>query len=357
MRPPDRSLSLLTPPIFFLIPPPLWPDDLPTRADQNWPGYGAGIYAWSVQTCLWLQEAGIPCELTAQIPAAGIVLCHSNILRSTGLQPTPHRLVICMKAEAPLSPKATLHIVQNPKELSPTTNRYYIPHWPQPQLIPRDAARGDRFDKLAFFGHEASLAPELRSEAWQAALAERNLSMRTIANRNRWSEYNAVDVGWNDYRDIDAVVAVRTFNPLRRWLSDDFSSKPATKLYNAWLSGTIAILGAESAYRQTGQPGKNYVEVTSFKDLLAAVDRLRGDPRQRQQLRSQGQIKAAEYTPAQIVRKWQVFFEAVAFPAYAEWRRYSPWQRRQALLEARAASYLDRLNRRWRRPLLGAVPS
>ncbi|NJM97375.1 MAG: hypothetical protein HC800_09540 [Phormidesmis sp. RL_2_1] len=143
------------PPIFFYIPPALWPaEDLPTYADQNWAGYGLGIYAWTVQTYLKLRSAGLTCELTYQLPAEGIVFCHSNALRAAALSTTaaaaPRRLLVCMKAESPLSAIAPVHIVQNPIEASPSANCYYIPHWPQPQLIARDRARAIALNPLLF---------------------------------------------------------------------------------------------------------------------------------------------------------------------------------------------------------------
>ncbi|MEN8447082.1 MAG: hypothetical protein ABG776_18950, partial [Cyanobacteria bacterium J06555_13] len=62
------------------------------------------------------------------------------------------------------------------------------------------------------------------------------------------------------------------------------------------------------------------------------------------------------YTAAKTVRKWQVFLEVIAIPAYVEWRGFSPWQRKQALIEARIASYRDRLARKSQTTLLSTLP-
>lgn len=373
----------VTPRIFFYLPPGLCPPDLPTRANQNWAGYGLGIYAWTVQTYLQLRSAGIACELTQQLPEVGIVLCHSNILRSIELTQdltadlssdgavngaangvvsdlanrsvnvalAPQRLLICMKAEAPLSAIAPIHIVQNPTEASPSADRYYLPHWPQPQMMRRDPSRGDRFENLAYFGHDSSLAPELKTREWQAALAERGMNWRVIANANPWNRYDNLDTSWNDYRQVDAIVAVRSFKRSQTQLSGKFSNKPPTKLYNAWLGGAIPILGKESAYRQTGQSPRDYLEVTSVTELLASLDRLKVSLEQRRSLLIQGQLSARNYTPDNIVRKWQTFLDVIAIPAYAEWCNYSPWQRRQALIATQTNSYWDRIIRRLRRLL------
>ncbi|MEO1445001.1 MAG: hypothetical protein AAFV46_01960 [Cyanobacteria bacterium J06635_11] len=345
----------MSPPITFFIPPALWPEELPKRPDENWAGYGLGLYAWTVQTYLRLSSAGIACQLTSELPTEGIVFCHSNALRSVEISPLPRRLLICIKAEAPLSKHASLHVVQNPLDVSLAGNRYYLPHWPQPQLIPRELSRGDRFENVAFFGHEDNLADELRSYAWQVALAERGLTGRVVANTNHWNQYSNLDTRWNDYHDVDAIIAVRSFDPVRRRLTGGFACKPATKLYNAWLAGVIPILGVESAYRWTGRAGQDYLEVKSFTGLLETLDRLKANAALRRALVTKGNLRSLEYTPSKVVRKWQVFLEAVAMPAYAEWCTYTNWQRRQIMLATKSASYLDRGKRRGRRFLLDAL--
>ena len=343
----------MSPNIFFFIPSSLWPDELPKDVAQNWAGFGLGLYAWTLQTCLRLQAAGLACELTQQVPESGIVFCHSNVLRRMTIPPASRRLLVCIKAEAPRCALAPLHIVQNPLEAS--AGCYFMPHWPQPQLIARDRRRGDRFETLAFFGHAHSLAPELTTPAWEAALAARGLRMHYIANTNRWNNYQSIDTRWNDYHAIDAVIAVRTFNKWHQRLSSSFISKPATKLYNAWLSGTIPILGKESAYRAAGEPGENYIEVETMESLLSWLDRLKADIDLRRSLIASGQQQAQQYTPENIVLQWKNFLSQVALPAYEKWLSYSPARQQQILLAARAASYRDRLWRRGREQLLKVI--
>jgi len=340
----------VTPPVAFFIPPHLWPEDLPSSPDQNWAGYSLGIYAWTVQTQIYLRSVGVSCTLTNQLPETGIVFCHSQISHSIPV--SPRRLIICIKADAPLCSSAPLHIVQNPSEASPANSRYYIPHWPQPQLLGRLRARGDRFEKIAFFGHDTNLATELRSPTWRNALDSLGLRWRVVANTNQWNQRNRLNEDWNDYSDVDAIVAVRSFRPLKQRLTGYFSSKPPTKLYNAWLAGTIPILGPESAYRITGNPGEDYIEVTSFRELLGTLEQLQRNLARRRSLLAYGQVRSQDYTPAKILRKWQVFLEAIALPAYEDWCRYSPQERQRALLSAKLSSYADRTYCRCKRVLL-----
>ena len=108
----------------------------------------------------------------------------------------------------------------------------------------------------------------------------------------------------------------------------------------------IPILGAESAYCQTGHSGQDYVEASSFDDLLHSLDRLKVDVEWRRSLIAKGKLQSQAYTADKIVHQWQVFLKAVAIPAYEQWRLYSPKQRKRALASARYANYQDRMSRK-----------
>ena len=326
-------------PIAFYIPPALWPEDLPGRPDENWAGYGLGLYAWTVQTYLKLRETGIACELTSQLPAEGIVLFHANALRSGTILPGPMRLLICLKAESSLCAQAQLHIVQNPCEV--TSGCYFIPHWPQPGLQPR-AQKREQFETVAFLGHRNSLAPELMTQMWKEQLQQRGLRWQPVINTNRWDSQQSIDTRWNDYRQIDAIVAVRRFEVRR----PRYRSKPATKLYNAWLAGVPAILGRELAYQATGRPGIHYLEANSIEDVLCGLERLKQDNVFRQRLVKKGQLQAIQYTPEAITQRWQNFLNNVAIPAYGRWCRFPRWRHRVYHWQAKLLSYGDRIQRR-----------
>ena len=87
---------------------------------------------------------------------------------------------------------------------------------------------------------------------------------------------------WPDYSSVDGIIAVREFGP------QTANRKPATKLYNSWLAGVPAILGAESAFRFEGNPGEDYLEVTSMKEVFQSIESLMTDVNLRMQLVSRG---------------------------------------------------------------------
>lgn len=337
------------PPIYFYVPQPYFPSEMPTSADENWQGFGLGIYAWTLQTYLRLRSQNFPCELVSTLPDAGIIIIHHNALRAhqNRLKPTAKQFIICIKAESQPYAYAHLHIVQNPLEQKPG-HSYYLPHWPQPGLLPRSPERGDRFQTIAYFGHTASLAPELNRPEWKTQLQELGLTWSPLANSNHWNRYNTIDNGWNDYRPVDAVVAIRSFNARQLRQQRHYRAKPATKLYNAWLAGVPAVLGCESAYRAERQSELDYLEVDSPQAAIAALQRLRDDDLLRRAIVENGHQRARSIHPAQITERWCHFLQEIAVPTYQQWCHQPSWVQRAKMQQTMLRSRSIRLqNQCW----------
>jgi len=314
------------PAIYFYIPQCYWPQTMPKSADDNWNGFGVGIYAWTVQTYLHLKADGMPCKLVSELPAEGIVLMHRNCLRAhNNFMPGPKLLLICLKAELKSYVYAQVHIVQNPLEALLVKNSYYLPHWPQPGLIPRDPLRGDRFENIAFFGHSDNLAAELLHPSWQKQLNALGLKWLPVINSNSWDDYSTIDNSWNDYSQIDAIVAVRSFDRQTLALTGNYVAKPATKLHNAWLAGVPAVLGCESAYQAERSNEVDYLEVISFTELISTLKRLRDDPILRRAIVKNGRTRAEAIQPSQITAKWRNFLENTGVLMYENWCRKPRW--------------------------------
>ena len=297
------------PPIRFYLPDTI-PPDMPRSPDVFWTGFAgkmrSGVYAWTVQTCLRLQQSGFPCELVGEMPADGIVVAHRKSL-GRKFRPSPRLLLVCLKADATFHPYAHLHVVLNHGDLHRWHPATYIPHWPQPGLIPRDAARGEAWENAAFFGDPGSIASEMRGAAWEQTLRDLQLT------------WDAVEPArWHDFSRVDVVVAVRSFDD-RGW-----ANKPPTKLYNAWHAGVPAVLGPELAYRHERRSELDYLEARSLPELVAALQRLKADPELRRRMVENGRVRARESAPAVITGRWQDFFLTTAVPAYERWLRAAP---------------------------------
>ncbi|MEA5497218.1 hypothetical protein VB834_00680 [Limnoraphis robusta Tam1] len=322
------------PSIYFYIPRDLFPKQFPQNINENWAGFCLGIYAWTLQTYLRLKADGFPCQLVDELPQSGIVIVHRNCLSiHKSLKPQNNLLFICIKAESNSYPYAQLHVVQNPQEASTINSRYYIPHWTQPGLIPRDHQRGETFKNIVFFGHIKNLTPELSSIEWQNKLEKLGLNWCPIINQNHWADYEKIDNRWNDYSQVDAVVAIRSFGK-----GNQYTNKPATKLFNAWLAGVPAILGYESAYQTEGKPNLNYLEVTSMNELISALKKLKSDSNFRQNIVEKGQLQAQKIHPERITKKWRYFLTEIAIPAFEDWCS-KPRRVQNMILETRYLSW------------------
>ncbi len=294
------------PSVYFYIPKSDWPEcEIPVNADTNWLLYESkpnnGVYAWTLQTYIRLKADGFPCELTDTIPTEGVVFAHRYSL-PFNFKPKPRLLIVCLKADHDQHPYAQLHVVQNKQEISPD-GCYYIPLWRQPGLIKRDRARGDKFENVAYFGIEKNLALELKAESWSKQLQDLGLRWQIVAPD-----------GWNDYSNIDAIVAVRSFQH-----QESYTYKPATKLYNAWHADVPAILGSDSAFRAERQSELDYLEVASVNDAIIALKHLRDRKELRDAMVENGRVRAAATQPETLINQWRTFITDVAVPAYHRW--------------------------------------
>ena len=187
-----------------------------------------------------------------------------------------------------------------------------MPHWTQPGLIPRSSQRGDKFENIAFMGKAHNLAPELKSKEWQASLEELGLNWIVIQNPEKW----------HDYSDIDAILAIRSFD------KSTYPTKPASKLYNAWLAGVPAILGNDSAFSLEQKNDLDYVRVVTIKDAINAIEKLKSSPNLRSHIVANGKMRSQEIQPAVLVKKWRNFLVDIAIPSYYKWSNQSEIKRK-----------------------------
>lgn len=316
------------PPIYFYIPKSQWPvGKMPQIPEEygDWMSawgsrYGRGKYDWTLQTYLYLKADGLPCKLIDFMPDEGIVISHRDFL-SDNLKPPSKLLVVCIKVDREPHPYAQLQVVQNHQDelLTRSPNlwqSYPLRFWLQSKLIPRDRTRGARFENVAFFGVLDTLAPQLQTPEWEEKVRAFGL---------RWEVVKCDR--WHDYSQVDAIVAVRSFEG-----NNTFDSKPASKLINAWHAGFPAILGRESAYRHDRKSELDYIEVASPEEAIAALLRLKHDLNLRQKMVDNGTLRARETGNTEVTLQWRNFLTNVAVPAYYRWCKASVAQQQIFLM-------------------------
>jgi hypothetical protein len=336
----DQVKSL--PPIYFYIPKRYWPTNgFPKHPDEYWdwqntsPGkYQWGMYNWTLQTYLFLNANRLPCSLVDSLPEEGIVISHKDFLPDH-LQLGSKLLLVCIQGDKTKHPYAQLHIVQNLKDevrsARPSLwDSYYIPHWPQSSLIPRNPERGDRFETIAYMGDPVNLAPELHETSFHQELANLGIELKIIGRE-----------GWNDYSNIDAILAVRNFA-----YRNDYQVKPALKLCNAWHAGVPAILGKEPAYQAERKSPLDYWEVESLEEVLVAIKSLREDVLLRQAIIANGAIRARETAVNYLTARWYYFLANTATAYYDYWCNGLAWNRQIFIKRRRMALKVAKLKKR-----------
>ena len=333
-------------PIYFYIPKQYFPESgIPEQPNVYWHqfnlGITPGVYAWTIQTYQYLKADGLNCQLVGELPAEGIVFAHRKSL-PTDFKPNDRTLIVCLKAESSAHPYAQIHVVGNEKDLDYQNmifgdrylypnQKFYLPHWRQPGLIPRNSSRQEKFENIAFFGESQNLASQLRGSQWRETLANMGLQWH-IVGKNRSHT-------WNDYSYIDCIVAVRQFDTEAK-----YTWKPALKLYNAWHAGVPAILGQESAYREARRNELDYIEVATYEELLAALHKLKQHPHFRQQMIANGFERARETSILRITALWQELIATEIIPAYCHWCKSASY--RHLFLHKRELAWHSREQRK-----------
>lgn len=303
-----------------------WKSDTITTLEEG--GKIACAQCWIYQTWLALEKSGCRVRLVHTLPDEGVLVTLSGCV-GENFRPGPRLFFADIVADFVPHPAAHLHILQNAIHAQRLPHSVFMPLWPHPNLLPRDPARGPRFENLGFFGDASNLAPELRDPAWRKTLHDHTgLTLQTVSADH-----------WHDYRETDCVLAIRGF------LRSSYLHKPATKLYNAWLAGVPFIGGLDSAYRGDAQPGREYLAAASLPELDAHLKRLRTDPAFRTELVKAGTRKSKQFDRPAILERWRVLVENTLPETASRWMKKSAVERQVFSLAQRARVWMDR---RWR---------
>ena len=270
-------------------------------------GKSASVQAWIFQT--WAElGASVDTSLVTELPSSGAIITLSNLLPE-GFRASSRQFVAAVVADFLPHSGAQLQIVQNAAHAQRLSGSVFMPHWPQPNLIPRDPLRGERFETAAFFGDSSNLLYELA----EPGFANRLRNEAGVRLEIRGAEQ------WHDYSDVDLVLAIRDFSRARHL------HKPATKLYNAWLAGVPLIGGRDSAYAAEARAGSDYLAAHSAEECIRLVKQLRNNQALRDSIVKSGQKKSASRSRDAVRKMWGNFC-SVELP-----RRVQKWERKSRL--------------------------
>ncbi|PSR17852.1 hypothetical protein C8255_10335 [filamentous cyanobacterium CCP3] len=205
-------------------------------------------------------------------------------------------------------------IVQNRFQLDSATNAF-IPHWPQPGIVPRLKERGNTIKNLTFKGNEKNLYEPFRSPEFQRELEKLGLELRVNVGS---AEGN---VSWNDYSTDDLVLAVRDLT------ERDILAKPASKLVNAWIAGVPALLGPEPAFQDSRKSSLDYIEIKSTEEALEAIQKLKANPELYRSMIINGFERAEEFTVEKVIKRWVEVLSGPIANQYGHWKKKTKLER------------------------------
>ncbi|PAS97633.1 MAG: hypothetical protein CGU28_04555 [Candidatus Dactylopiibacterium carminicum] len=320
-----------------------WPD-LPNLTGEDisriQARFRTGVDVWIIQTCLQLAPAlrqmGHKVTASPEVPAGSLLIAHRDDLGTlfSGL----HRcFIVCVRADRAPAPVAHVEILQNGLDLA-REHEIFLPSWPQPGLIPRDAAREGQMLRMAYFGRQDSLPHWFSDTEFLEQLVARQISFEI---RHK---------AWHDYHDIDLVLAHRTEAPTM------LRQKPGTKLCNAWLAGVPALLSPEPEYQRLREHPDDFIEIESPADVLAAIDMLRVDPRRYAAMRARCAVRAPAFRAEAVAERWLEALTGFVGEQYMHWQACGTrswfahaWRLRaqkaaSAVFRAQIAEELKRMN-------------
>lgn len=287
--------------------------------------------AWIVQTYLQLRRAGHSVTISPTLPTNGILILlpEAEILASFVEQyDQSHRDLLLATVRADIigfqSPLGDADIVQNGR-FADEKRTFFIPHWPQPGLLPRDPSRGSTIENIVFKGGFGSLHADFRSDRWNRYLEDRGLNFHIAS-----AETEGHIPTWHDYTTADLNLAVRP--PYHD--GGLYYDKPASKLVNAWHAGVPSLLGPEYAYRELRSSPLDYIEVNSVDEAMTAIDRLLDNPNLYQKMVERSRQRASELTVERITERWaEVLFDQlpkIRNSSTFKWTRQLPLSARRA---------------------------
>ena len=309
------------------------PQDL--EALRNLP-YERGVSAcahhmWTWPTYRYLRDhTDLNVILSTEYDPGAINITTHRWLNILGVK--PHKFfTVSARADWGPCPFVNIEVVQNQAQEGP--HAVWIPHWTQQGLIPRDPTRRD-ITNVGYCGATTELNTINLAQIEQDLMA---MGCRLLLKGTG---------KWHDMHNIDILIAIRSLdrNPHHR--------KPCTKLRNAWRAGIPCIAGYDSAYAQVGEPGKDYVRVESYQQLLDAVKLLKSSPSLRASLVQAGCEKIKRWSDDEVLRRWVEFLKGSCLERYNQWNVLMSRERLRAIMKRYTFLGVDRLVYPIARPLI-----
>jgi hypothetical protein len=274
-----------------------------------------GLDCWILRTCYELRRAGYDVTIGPDLKPEGVNVAG---LRFFGRKQRDVSSYVVIPRLDGHHPMLANFVIQQNNLTDPAPNMGHVGHWIQPNIQPRQSERGQSLSRLVYKGAIVNLDPRFRSEEFRQALAKMDVALVL-------SEADAATGApdWGDYREADAVLAVRNLTAY------DAQFKPASKLINAWWADVPALLGPEPAFQELRQTALDYVEIKTVDDVLKGVAELKAEPKRYAAMVENGRDRRQAFSAERTVQSWVALFEGEIAASYSHWQK-TPFLRKCA---------------------------
>ncbi len=287
-----------------------------TPLDREKPISIMGPYNWTLQTYIYLKSSNFDCQIIDHLDVDGIVFSHSDFLPSF-LKPISQRYIVEIKPDRSLKCLfANFVITQNPYDpLIKSFKRFFInadsvTYWPQASIIRRDASRGKKIKNVCYMGNPQQFIGQVKVLRKKI----KGLGMKFFMKSRNY---------WNDYSDVDVIVAVRPeacfeSKKLPPYLS--LERKPASKVINAWLAGVPAIVSPDPAFMALKKNSRDFLIARNIQEIITQLTVLKENPTLYVKMISHGNKRSANLDVNNTIKEWHKIIKGKIIPDFYSWR-------------------------------------
>lgn len=258
---------------------------------------------WVQQVYYRLAMRGLPVSLGESVRPDAINVAGPRDFGRRGAR--PNAFVLIPRGDAHPPQLADFVLTQN-RVLPQGPRTVALDHPPQPDITPRDPARGTRVECLAYRGRPQNLDAGFRAQAFRDGLAALGVAFELGGEAG---------ADWTDYSRTDLVLAVRNLTV------HDAAKKPASKLINAWLAEVPALLGPEPAFEELRESPDDFITVRRPEDALAAVAALKAEPARYAAMADAARRRKTAFGVERFVDEWVRVLTGPVAEAWESWKR------------------------------------
>lgn len=249
------------------------------------------------------KRKNLPVLLSNTLQQDAINVVHaSQLLKQPGDAAT---FIVCVQSDLPRIAWAHYHLVQNKTQV--LANTMYLPHWVQPNLVPRSKTRKG-IKQVAYAGPVSGTGAATEEE-WRHYFGQHDIGFKFLSGP------------WNDLSAVDVLIGIRSFD------GDDHPTKPPSRLFSAWHAHVAFIGGADSAYEQVGTPGDDYLIAQSPQQVVDAVLHLRQDDGLFEKIRANGIKKTIQYNNDVMAQHWEAVLKGPVLQRYLQWKAHPQYEK------------------------------